>query len=643
MSTKKIDIKTLVLRRRTVISVIAIAMAVFHLYTGVFGSLEALRQVSVHLMFALVLVFLIYPLKKGEQKSGTLPWYDWIFLLGSIACLGYILARFDWVAFDRFRFVTPVRTIEVIFGIMLILLLLEAARRTIGLFLTIVAGVFILYTFSGPYLPGFFSHPGVSLNDFLDLQYLTDGGIFGTPTIISATYIVLFIIFGAFMLETGFGEFVTDVAIGLTGRTRGGPAKVAVISSAGFGTISGAGSANVAVTGTFTIPLMKKVGFKPEFAGGVEAVASTGGELMPPIMGAAAFLMAKYTGIPYIQIIKHAAIPAILYFAAVYFQVDLEAAKMGIRGLKAEEMTPWKRRALSYAHLIAPIVLLLVLMVTGRTAFYSVTVSILGIVVLSYIRKNTRLGIKKLLTALENGAKGALVVAVACALSGMVVGCIYQSGVGVQFTSLVVTLSRGSVFVALTAAAIAAIILGMGMPVSPAYILMVALIIPGIVKLGVAPLAAHLFAIYFCRASLVTPPVAISAYVAAGIAKAPMAKTGWIAFRLGLASFIVPYAFVYSQSLLLIGTPFRIVIAIASALVGVYALAVASEGYWSRPLNLIQRGIALTAAVLMIVPHWQTDIIGVAALAFVFVWQKFLQKKVLPEPVAGIETKDKSE
>jgi TRAP transporter 4TM/12TM fusion protein len=639
LTAKKLSIKKFVLSRRTIISVLGIAMAVFHLYTGVFGSLEALKQVSIHLTFALVLVFLIYPLKKGEEKSGALPWYDWMFILASIASLGYILVRFDWVAFDRFRFVTPLKPLEFVFGITLIVVLLEAARRTIGLFLTIVAGAFIFYTFIGPFLPAFMRHPGVSVNDFLDLQFLTDGGIFGTPAIISATYIVLFIIFGAFMLETGFGEFITDVAIGLTGKTRGGPAKVAVVSSAGFGTISGAGSANVAVTGTFTIPLMKKVGFKPEFAGGVEAVASTGGELMPPIMGAAAFLMAKYTGIPYIQIIKHAAIPAILYFAAVYFQVDLEAAKMGIRGLKAEEITPWKRRALSYAHLIAPIALLLVLMVIGRTPFFAVTVSILGIIALSYIRKNTRLGIKKLLRALENGAKGALVVAVACALSGLVVGCIYQSNVGVQFTSLVVTLSGGHILVALTAAAIAAIILGMGMPVSPAYILMVALIIPAIVKLGVAPLAAHLFAIYFCRASLVTPPVAISAYVAAGIARAPMAKTGWIAFRLGLASFIVPYAFVYSQRLLLIGDPFRIVIAVASALVGVYALSVASEGYWSRHLQVIQRLIALGAAVLMIVPGWQTDLIGIAALAMVYAWQRWLQKSGLPAAASGKEGK----
>ncbi len=614
-----------VISLRNLVTLIAAAMAIFHLYTGVFGTLQAMRQGSIHLMFALVLVFLTYPARKGESR-GRVPWYDWLFAAAAVASLGYLLVNFDYVAFVRFRFVTPVLPIEKIFGILIIALVLEAARRTIGLFLTIVAGLFILYTFAGPYLPSIFRHPGTSLENFIDLQYLSDGGIFGTPLIISATYIVLFIIFGAFMLKTGFGEFITDVATGLTGRTRGGPAKVAVLSSAGFGTISGAGSANVAVTGTFTIPLMKKVGFEPHFAGGVEAVASTGGEIMPPIMGAAAFLMAKYTGIPYIQIIKYAAIPAILYFAAVYFQVDLEAARMGIRGLTKEELPPWKEKALSYAHLIVPILMLLGFMAIGRTPFFSVTASILGIVLLSFLRRITRLTPAKFIAALEEGARGALVVAVACALSGLVVGAIYQSGIGVRFTSLVVAVSRGHVLIALVTAMIAAIILGMGMPVSPAYILMVALIIPGIVKLGVAPVAAHLFAVYFCRASLVTPPVAISAYVAAGIAKAPMAKTGWTAFRLGLASFIVPYAFVYSQSLLLMGSPVRIVLAVITALIGVYALAVGAEGYWTSRLNVFQRALAIGAAIVMIVPGWRTDLIGIACLAALLVWHRYLPR-----------------
>jgi TRAP transporter 4TM/12TM fusion protein len=611
---------------KNIATLIACAMSVFHLYAGVFGSLHAMRQGSVHLMFALVLVFLLYPAHQG-RKGRRPAFYDWVLVAASIASLGYILLNFEYIAFVRFRYVTSVLVVERVFGIMLVLVILEAARRTIGLFLTIVAALFIAYLFAGPLLPGILYHPGAKLDDFLDLQFLSDGGIFGTPLIISATYIVLFIIFGAFMLQTGFGEFVTDVASGLTGRTRGGPAKAAVVSSAAFGTISGSGSANVAVTGTFTIPMMKKVGYQPHFAGAVEATASTGGEIMPPVMGAAAFLMAKYTGVPYVQIIKFAALPAILYFAAVFFQVDLEAAKMGIRGLTKEELPPWKQNAKKYVHLIIPVVLLLYLMVAGRTPFFAVTMSILASIALSYLRRATTLTIPKLIAALEAGAKGALLVAVACALSGLIVGCIYQSGLGVRFTSLMMTLSGGNVVVTLGACALAALVLGMGMPVSPAYILLVALIIPALTQMGVNVVAAHLFAIYFCRASLVTPPVAISAYVAAGIAGAPMAKTGWTAFRLGISSFLIPFAFVYSQALLLMGPLAKVLLATVTSVIGIFSLSVSMEGFWLEKANIVQRVLAFAAAVVLIIPGWRTDLIGLALLSVVIIWQLALRRE----------------
>ena len=615
-----------ILSRRNIVTAIAVGMALFHLYTGLFGTLQSMKQSSIHLVCALIIIFLTVPAKRGEKTTGPIPWYDWILVFASIVPLSYILLNFDYIAFVRFRYVTPVLLIEKVCGILLVIVLLEAARRTIGLFLSIVGLLFILYTFLGPIMPGILRHSGTNIDSFLDLQFLSGGGIFGIPLIISATYIILFIIFGAFMLETGFGEFITDVAAGLTGRSRGGPAKVAVISSAGFGTISGAGSANVAVTGTFTIPLMKKVGFQPHFAAAVEAAASTGGEIMPPIMGAAAFLMVQYTGIPYIQIIKHAAIPAILYFAGVYFQVDLEAARMGIRGLRKDELPEWKSSFLSYAHLLLPIFGLLFLMSIGRTPFFSVTASTIGIIIFSFLRKKTRLNLKKFIAALERGSRGALVVAIACSLSGLIVGCIYQSNLGVRFTSLIVSLSGGNLLLALIMAMMASLILGMGMPISPAYILLIALVIPAIVKLGVTPLAAHLFAIYFCRASLVTPPVAISAYVAAGIANAPMTKTGWTAFRLGLASFLIPFSFVYSGELLLIGSPLSIIFSIITALIGVYALAVGCEGYWSTSLSIFQRALAFVAAIVLIVPEWHSDLIGIGCLGVLYIWQKFMGK-----------------
>ncbi len=606
-------------------TLIACAMSIFHLYAGVFGSLSSMRQGSVHLLFALVLVFLLFPSHKKRQGKGP-SFLDWVLVAASVASLGYILLNFEWIAFERFRYVTPVLIAEKVLGILLVLLILEAARRTIGLFLTITAAVFLAYLFLGPWLPGILRHPGTTLDNLIDLQYLSDGGIFSTPLIISGTYIVLFIIFGAFMQETGFGEFLNDLAMALTGRTRGGPAKVSVLSSAGFGTISGSGSANVMVDGIFTIPMMKRVGYQPHFAAAVEAAASTGGEIMPPVMGAAAFLMAKYTGVPYVQIIKYAALPAILYFAALFFQIDLEAGKAGIRGLSKEDMPPWKQSIKKYVHLVIPIVLLLYLMIIGRTVFFAVTVSILASIALSYLRRATTLTIPKIIHALEEGAKGAVMVAVACALAGLIVGAIYQSGLGVRFTSVMMVLSGGNVLITLVACALAALVLGMGMPISPAYVLLVALIIPVITKLGVNVVAAHLFAIYFCRASLVTPPVAISAYVAAGIAGAPMAKTGWTAFRLGASGFLVPFAFVYSQALLLMGPLQDIILAAITALIGCFALSVSMEGYWLENANFVQRIMAFAAACLLIVPGWKTDLMGLGLLAVVFLWQLALRR-----------------
>jgi TRAP transporter 4TM/12TM fusion protein len=468
------------------------------------------------------------------------------------------------------------------------------------------------------------------LATLIDSEYLGTAGILGVPLGISATYIVLFIIFGTFMLQTGFGEFLTDVATGLTGRTRGGPAKVAVFSSALFGTISGSGSANVAVTGTFTIPMMKRIGFKPHFAGAVEAAASTGGQIMPPIMGAAAFLMVYFTGIPYIEIIKYAAIPAVLYFAGAFFMVDLEAAKTGIKGMSPEEIPPWKGKILTYGHLIIPIVLLLYLMATGRTLFYAVTLSIAAIFVLSFIRKATRFTVPKLISALWLGAKGTIIVAIACAIAGLIIGTLQITGLGGRVIQLMVEISGGYMIVGLVLAMVAAIILGMGMPTSAAYVMMAALVTPALERIGVPTLQAHMFAFYFAMLSLVTPPVATSSYVAAGIAGSDMTKTGFTSARLAAAGYVVPFMFVYAPALLLVGSIDRILLAVPTALVGVYALALGLQGWGFRgPLNIVQRAFALATALLMIFPGWQTDIPGVALLLILFIWETISKRRRL--------------
>ncbi|MCK5645060.1 MAG: TRAP transporter permease, partial [Gammaproteobacteria bacterium] len=601
---------------------VGVAMSLFHLYSGAFGTLPAIQQRSLHLLFVFILTFLIYPAKKGVERKWP-PFYDWALILLSLASIGYIFVNYEWVAFERYWFVTPLLPIEKVLGLVIIGLVLESARRTVGLFLTLVAAAFLLYWFVGQYLPGMLYHRPLTISMLLDMEYLSTAGIFGVPLGISATYVVLFIIFGAFMLQTGFGEFLTDVATGVTGRTRGGPAKVAVFSSALFGTISGSGSANVAITGTFTIPMMKRVGFKPHFAAAVEAAASTGGQIMPPIMGAAAFLMAEYSGIPYIQIIKHAAIPAILYFTGAFFMVDLEAAKSGIRGLAREELPTWKGKILVYGHLVIPIAFLLYLLISGRTIFYSVTWSILAIFVLSFLRKATRLNLNTLINALWAGARGTIIVAVACAIAGLIIGTIQITGIGDRIISLIVDISGGYMIAGLVVAMFAAIVLGMGMPTSAAYVLMVVLVIPGLMKIGVPLLQAHMFAFYFAMLSLVTPPVATASYVAAGIAGSSMTKTGWTSVKVAAAAYIVPFMFVFAPALLLVGSPGEIVLAIPTALLGIYALALSIQGWGLKSrLNTVQRIMALAAAILMLFPGWQTDVPGGILLASLYLWER---------------------
>lgn len=602
-------------------------MALFHLYTGAFGALHSMLQRAIHLLFVFILTFLLYPAVKGKERS-KLSIYDVLLIVLSFAAIGYLLYNFEHIAYVRFPFVTDVLPMETVFGVILILLVLEAARRVVGFFLTAVGAVFILYVFIGQYLPGLLYHPPLTLSQLVDSEYLGTAGIFGIPLGISATYIVLFIIFGTFMLQTGFGEFLTDLATGLTGRTRGGPAKVAVFSSALFGTISGSASANVAITGSFTIPMMKKIGFKPHFAGAVEAAASTGGQIMPPVMGAAAFIMVQFTGIPYVEIMKHAIIPAVLYFAGAFFMVDLEAAKSGIRGLREEEIPPWKRKILIYGHMILPIIVLLYLLVMGRTLFFSVTWSIGAIFVVSFLRKATRFNLQKLINALWQGARGTIIVAIACAIAGLIIGTLQITGLGGRIILMMVEISGGYIIIGLLLAMLAALILGMGMPTSGAYVLMAALVTPALERIGIPTLQAHMFVFYFACLSLVTPPVATASYVAAGIAGSSMTKTGWASMKVAAAAYIVPFMFVFAPALLFIGSAGEIIQATITALIGVYALAVGLQGWgFKGNLNPVQRVLVLTTALLMIFPGWLTDIPGVLLLALLYLWERIATRK----------------
>lgn len=609
-----------------IISFIAIAMSLFHLYTGFFGALDAYLQRTIHLTFAFTLALLLYPSCKKIKGQ--------IFDLGLIISLflvsGYIFSNYDYILAERYSMVTPLTSTQKVLGVLAMVLVLEATRRVIGNTLTLVVVIFIVYAFAGPYLPGIFHHTGVYPSELLDYQYLSTEGLFGIPLGVSATFVAPFIIFAALLRYTGIASFMFDISAALAGRTRGGPAKVAVMASAFMGMISGSGTANVVTTGSVTIPIMKKIGYRPYFAGAVEAVASTGGQIMPPVMGATAFVIAAFAGIPYITICKYAIFPAILYFISVFFMVHLEAAKTGLKGL--EQQVDWKAALKNYAHMVLPVLLLVFLLIKGFSVMFAGSYSIFATVVFSMFRKTTRLSLSKLLTALEEGAKGMIIVAAPCAAAGIIIGVVALTGIGTRFTHSIMAISGGNIYIALVMAMVAAIILGMGMPTTAAYIMQVALVIPALIAMGLPDYIAHLFAFYFACMSLITPPVAITSYTAAGIAGAEVMKTGWTAMRLGLAAYIIPFMFAFGPSLLLVGSPLKVVTTVSTALIGIFFLAVGLEGYLFTQAHIIVRGIAIIAAILLILPKMHTAIPGFLLISLVLIVQKRRHDRLLKAP-----------
>lgn len=604
----------------TVTSITALGMALFHIYTGAFGVQEALMQRVVHLLFALTLVFLTYPAKKGKSiwKPGNV-----ILVTLSAVSVGYLLLNFDYVTSVRLVAITPMSIAEKVLGFILILLLLEAGRRVIGWILPAIALVALAYTFLGPYLPGIFHHGGYDLQRVLELNFLTTNAIFGVPLGVSSTYIVLFIIFGAFLNASGLGQFFLDFAKIIAGRSPGGPAKVAVFSSGLMGSVSGSAVANVVTTGSFTIPTMKRLGYQPHFAGAVEAVASTGGILMPPVMGSVAFIMSEFTGIAYIEIVKYALVPAILYYFSIYLMVHFEALRLGLRGLSKDEIPNVKDSIAKNWHLTIPLVVLVVLLIKRYSPMISVIYSIFSLIIVAYLRPHTRMGIKEIMSALESGAKGSLLVVMACALSGIIIGSVSLTGLGIRFTSSIVDLAGGNLILILILTAIAAIILGMGLPSVVSYMLLLALVIPALTSLGVPLVAAHFFAIYFSTTAFFTPPYAVAAFAAAGIAGSDVMRTGFTAMRLGMASYIIPFMFVFGPPLLLLGSFTDTLLAIPTALLGIVALAVAGIGFMKAKMGILERIIAFVAALLLIKPGLATDLVGILGLGLVVLLQLY--------------------
>jgi TRAP transporter 4TM/12TM fusion protein len=618
------------------IAVIAVGMSVYHLTIAFIGAPQQLFFRSTHLLFAMVLVFLLYPSfsKKsvvlgqlrddaggaiGGTGTGYPSWLDWLLIAVTAATIGYVWWNHEHLI-TRFVFVEDPETIELVLGAIFTLLVLEATRRVIGWALPLTALVFLGY--------GLFVAKARP-EQIIEIMYITTEGIFGPTLGVSAAYVMMFVIFGAFMERTGIGRLFMDFALSLTGHTAGGPGKVAVVSSSLFGTVSGSAVANVLVDGPITIPLMKRSGFRPPFAAAVEAVASTGGQIMPPIMGAAAFVMAEFLAVSYFQVTIWAIIPAILYYVAVFFAVHFEAKRVGLLGLPRSEIPRFGQVMRERGHLFIPLAIILGGLIAGYSAPYCALAGTLSCIPVAMLRKSTREGIgwHTVWDSLEEGAKNAIAIALACACAGIVIGVITLTGAAINFTALVVGLSREMLLLALILTMIAGIILGMGMPTTPAYIVMVSLLVPALIKLGAPVPAAHMFAFYFAILSAITPPVALAVYAAAGLAKANLWDSGWAAVRVGAAGFIVPFMFIYEPALLMINgwDEWHVSLgALVTATIGCICLAAGMFGYLVREARAWERLFLLAAALLLIKPGVITDLIGLGLLAAVFVNQKHI-------------------
>jgi TRAP transporter 4TM/12TM fusion protein len=637
--------------QKVLISLIALAFSCFHIYTAFFGVLDAHLQRAVHLAFVLTLVYLLFPAAKGMRRDRLNP-LDLLFVALSLYCLGYLLFNYR-VIVTRAGVLTGT---DVVVGAMGIVLLFEAARRIIGLPMVIIAAVFLLYALFGRNLPGVFAHRNVSIRQLVDHLFFTTEGIFGIPLGVSSTFVFMFLLFAAFIEITGVGKLFIDLGNAIAGWASGGPAKVAVITSAFEGMVEGSSVSNVVGSGSFTIPMMKKLGYKPEFAGAVEAAASTGGQLMPPIMGAAAFLMAEFLNVPYSQVVKAAAIPAVLYFIGIFAGVHFEAKKLGLRGIPRKQLISFWQILKTEGVLFIPLVGIIVLLVASgyslmRIALYASGLAIaaallqfllrLGRVAAtgqlpggersaqgrlaaagSFLAGSAWSGARHFYEALVKAARSALGVATACALAGVIVGVVTRTGLGLKLASALVDLSGGNLLLTMFFTMITSLILGMGVPTTANYIITSTIAAPALLTLGVAALPAHLFVFYFGIIADLTPPVALAAYAGAAIARANPMKTGVIATRLAIGAFILPYIYVLSPQLLLIDVTFLGVLQpIVTSIVGMSAIAAALTGFLLRPLGPIERIVLAAAGLCLVDPGWITDLIGLAAVAAVVLYQ----------------------
>ncbi|WP_129600674.1 TRAP transporter permease [Anaerophilus nitritogenes] len=610
-----------------VISAILICFTLFQLYTGIFGVMDAMLQRAVHLAFGLSLVFLLYPSRKSWSREKMHP-VDILLAITAAAVCMYVVVFYKELVLRA----GTVSQTDMIIGIMAIILVLEAARRVIGWPMVIIALLFILYALFGIYVPGQLAHRGVDIENLVQQLFFTTEGIFGIPIGVSSTFIFMFLLFGAYLEKTGMGEFFIDSANALAGFAAGGPAKVAVISSGCMGTLTGSSVANVVGTGSFTIPMMKKLGYKSEFAGAVEATASTGGQLMPPIMGAAAFLMAEFTNTPYVNIISAACIPALLYYFGVFSGVHFEAKKLGLEGISRDRLPKFGKIMKQRGHLLIPIIIVVYLLVAGYTPIRAALGAIVTSILCASIKKETRLSFKDIVDGLEKGARGALTVIAACACAGIIIGVVTQTGLGLKMGSILVSIANGKLFLTLFFTMITSLILGIGVPTTANYVITSTIAAPALLMMDVPIMAAHMFAFYFGIVADVTPPVCLAAVAAAGVAKSEPMRTGVQAARLAIAAFLIPYIFVYSPELLLIDVqPLEMILILITALIGIICVAAALTGYLRANMSMIERMIFAVGGVLLVTTDIRLNIVGIILLAGGYWMQR---EKVKQEMVA---------
>lgn len=600
------------------LSILSVFMVVYFLVTANNGTPVAIAHRLLFVLFIMILGVFTYPLKRKSWNDPYTVWsvYDGICILLAVACCIYYIGDLEGWQLRMFR---PSRT-DTIFGTIMIFLVLDITRRTVGMTMLCVVGFFLIHTSFAHYFPGFLKTAPTAWVRLVDIL-VSEQGIFSEPVQSMASYIILFLLFGTILEESGAGRYFINIAYAIGGRFTAGPAKTAAISSALFGSISGSSVSNVVSTGCFTIPLMKSIGYSPEEAGAVEAVASTGGNYMPPVMGAVAFVMAQYLKVPYIKIVQYGIMPALLYYVALLAYIHFDGKKKGLHPLGGAGLPSLKKNLIEGGHLILALVCLVVFLIFGYTTSMGAFWGVVVLFLLTFLRKDTRLGPRQVIAAMEKTARTAISVGMACAAAGIIIGCMYSSGLSISLSSIIIKAAGGSLFVTLVYTALFSLVLGCGMPSVGVYLILVTTIIPTLTTMGIDPVCAHFFAFYFAVVSNITPPVCVAAFAGAAIAEGAPMKTGFRAFIIGSAAYVIPFLFIYHPATLALGSLGEIAVAAVDGVIAVLSLAVCVSGYLSRKLNVVERAVAFVVCILIVWPYLLSNLIAYGLFAAIMLFQ----------------------